>query len=166
MAVKSDMFSYGPNKHDALYFAFLSFSVCLITSHPSLSCVRAYGSAPGRAAPIYLWSCLYLLSVSGNQKNWSQSLLWWQQWKMCGVQAHRHTIRHTNLQSASLLLMWCQSHGFQASSSVNHNQTLVFNRFKSSTCLLRLLLCVFDTSFSWNVSWKMLYSSPSDLAFR
>lgn len=31
------------------------------------------------------------------------------------------------------LLVWCWSHGFQASSSVNQNQTFIFNRFKSST---------------------------------
>lgn len=89
-------------------------------------------------------SCLYLLTVSGNQGNWSQSLLWCQEWNTCCVRvcacgSWTHT--HTHKPFATLLLphlMWCQSHGFQTSSSVNQNQTFIFNCFKSSTWSLWL----------------------------
>lgn len=76
-------------------------------------------------------SCLYLLTVSGNQGNWSQSLLWCQEWNTHCAYGRWDT--YTLIATLLLpLLMWCQSHGFQASSSVNQNHSFIFNCFKSS----------------------------------
>lgn len=58
--------------------------------------------------------CLYLLTVSGNQGNWSQSLLWCQEWNTCCVRVcacgtHTHTHTHTNLLPLSSSLTSCDA---------------------------------------------------------
>lgn len=117
----------------------MHYFACLVSSPPtllSLSYVRAYGSSPGRTAPVYLWSCLYLLTVSGNQGNWSQSLLWWQQWKrLCpSPSAHMNTSLCQPPPCSAHVMPVTWLPGKQLS---NHNQTFIFNRFKSTTWLLR-----------------------------
>lgn len=69
----------------------------------------------------------YLLTVSGNQGDWSQSSLCRQRC-VC--------VFRPPAPSPPLLLMWCQSHGFQAPRAVNQNQILFLTALNPTAALM------------------------------
>lgn len=115
----------------------LIFSFCLWLCYSPLMCLCACGYATARAATVYLVELPISSYCQWKPRKRSQSLLRCQEWNTCCVcvglwelDTYTQTLCHFSLP----VLMWCQSHGFQLSSSIPHNQTCIFNCFKLSTC--------------------------------